>query len=261
MDTSNALEYSQARAAAINAVIRDITGAIQVETEACEGTLFAVNALKKTQKCIKTLLEYYDSFIILAQKQVDHAIALVTFERKHVSALAGLKTSCDTMMNAIMSDLHITKDGILNGSKTLDADTLRVERHWASHTCLRLVLSRTHRTFLDKGTEVCIIPARSNHTLTRASLYAANWRMATPTTMRGDHNVYVPACPYFRLAIPHRAMAPHTFKCWWESTEAMEDLTGLRARMLAELPSKGDAPVDFETDHEQLTDNEDEDVS
>lgn len=84
MDIASAPEYSQARAAAINAVIRDITGAIQVETQACEGILFAVNALKKTQKCIKTLLEYYDSFIVV-QKQVEHAIAAVTFERQHCS--------------------------------------------------------------------------------------------------------------------------------------------------------------------------------
>ena len=48
MDTASALEYSQARAAAINAVIRDITGAIRVETEACEGTAYAVAALNKT---------------------------------------------------------------------------------------------------------------------------------------------------------------------------------------------------------------------
>jgi hypothetical protein len=41
----------------------------------------------------------------------------------------------------------------------------------------------------------------------------------------------------------------------------MEDLTALRDRMLNELPSKGDAPVDIETDHEQVTDNEDENVS
>lgn len=78
--------------------------------------------------------------------------------------------------------------------------------------------------------------------------------------MRSDRNLHVLACPYFRLVISHRAMAPHTYKCWWESTEAMEDLTSFRARMLAELPSKGDAPVDIETDHEQVSDNEDENV-
>jgi hypothetical protein len=256
MDIASALDYQQARGTAVNAVLINTDGAIRVEKEACEGLTYAVAALKNTQRCIKTLLEYYESFIVLAQKLVDHAHAAVKFERKLATALDGLQKSCASMMHAVTSDLNITRDGILHGSSTLDEDTLRLERHWASHTCLFLVLSRTHEAFLDKGRELCIKPARSNHTLTRASLYAENWRMATPTTMRGDSNSYVPACPYFRLTIPQRAMAPHTFKCWWEKTEALEDLTALRVRMINELPPKGDAAVDIETDHEQVTDNE-----
>ena len=112
--------------------------------------------------------------------------------------------------------VFVASTWIKHGSRNLTADTLKVERHWASHVCFDLTLHAAQQSFLDRANELAVSPARSGHTLKRCSLYANNWNMATPVTMRSDRkDMYVPGCPFFRLAIPQRAMALHSYKCWW----------------------------------------------
>ena len=161
------------------------------------------------------------------------------------------------MKAAVTNDLKVTSTWVTHGSRNLSTDALAVECHWASHVCLHLTLQAAQRSFLDRAIQLSVSPGRSRHTLTRCSLYAKNWTMATPITMRSDRkDTYVPGCPFFRLTLPQRALAPHTFKCWWEFTENIEDLHGLRTRMLAQLPSTGTHYSDMDTDHEQVSSND-----
>lgn len=156
------------------------------------------------------------------------------------------KARIKKVTESIVDDNARNTRWITTFSQTLPDDIHALERHWGAHISMRATMQLSLLAFHDTALALAVAPAKSGHTMTRASLYEEKWCMATTETMTSARiaaaskvpDSGMPASPYFRLNIPWRVLAPHAGFLWWEAThnKPHHNLIFIRKAMLAALP-------------------------